>query len=243
VGQRQLPPSADDHPDRRRGLALAAAAGSSGGGHAGGAASFIPPDRLERWLDRFVAEHGATVADASADGLLLLGSDGARAEVEAPFPPMRVLAGVPYRGLLEHVARPRTIGVLLVRKGGYAAGVFHDAELLASKVGSRLVQGRSAAGGWSQQRFARRRDNQTREAYAAAADTAARVVLPHLARLDAMVTGGDRPALNAVLEDPRLVPLRALVVGRVLDVPDPRLAVLQETPKRFRAARISVSQL
>ena len=113
-------------------------------------------------------------------------------------------AEAPYRGLLEHAARPRTVGVLLVRKGGYAAGVFAGTELLASKVGSRLVQGRSAAGGWSQQRFARRREGQAREAYAAAADNAVRILVPELNRLDAVVTGGDRPALAAVLEDPRL---------------------------------------
>jgi hypothetical protein len=228
VGQRQLPPPPDDHPDRRRGVAVPAGP------------SLVPPERLERWLDRFVAEHGASVVEASSGGIVLQGA-GMRAEVEAPFPPMRLLAQAPYGGLLEHAARPRTIGVLLVRKGGYAAGVFHDAELLASKVGSRLVQGRSANGGWSQQRFARRRENQAREAYAAAADNAARVLLPHLARLDAVVTGGDRPAVAAVLEDSRLAPVAALVVDRVLDVPDPRLAVLQETPKRFRAAVIRVS--
>ena len=180
------------------------------------------------------------MVETSSDGIVLQGG-GARAVVEVPFPPMRLLPQAPYGGLLEHAARPRTIGVLLVRKGGYAAGVFHDAELVASKVGSRLVQGRSANGGWSQQRFARRRENQAREAYAAAADNAARVLLPHLTRLDAVVTGGDRPALAAVLEDTRLAPVAALVVDRVLDVPDPRLAVLQETPKRFRAATIRVS--
>jgi hypothetical protein len=228
VGQRQLPSPADDHPDRRRGVAVPAGP------------SLVPPERLERWLDRFVAEHDASVVEASSDGIVLQGG-GTRAEVEAPFPPMRVLADAPYRGLLEHVSRPRTIGVLLVRKGGYAGGVFHDAELIASKVGSRLVQGRSANGGWSQQRFARRRDNQAREAYEAAADTAVRVLLPHLTRLDAVVTGGDRPAIAAVLGDARLAPVRALVVDRVLEVPDPRLAVLQETQKRFRAAAIRVS--
>jgi Actinobacteria/chloroflexi VLRF1 release factor len=227
VGERQLPPPADDHPDHRRGLAISGP-------------SLVPPERLERWLDRFLAEHGASVT-ASSDGLVLAGSDGTRAVVEAPFPPMRVRDGVPYRGLLEHVRRPRVVGVLLVRKGGYAAGVFADAELVASKVGSRLVQGRSAAGGWSQQRFARRREGQAREAYGAAADTAVRIIVPELNRLDAVVTGGDRPALAAVLEDPRLAGVRALVVATVLDVVDPRLAVLKETPKRFRAARISVS--
>jgi hypothetical protein len=211
-------------------------------GSAGGP-SLVPPERLERWLDRFVAEHDVDPAsvEASSDGLVLNGSDGARAEVVAPFPPMRVRDGVPYRGLLEHVARPRVVGVLLVRKGGYAAGVFAGTELVASKVGSRLVQGRSAAGGWSQQRFARRREGQAREAYAAAADTAVRVIVPELTRLDAVVTGGDRPALATVLEDPRLAGVRRLVVHAVLEVADPRQAVLLETPKRFRAARISVS--
>jgi peptide subunit release factor 1 (eRF1) len=179
--------------------------------------------------------------EASPDGLVLLAEDGSRAEVEAPFPPMRVRAEAPYRGLLEHAARPRVIGVLLVRKGGYAAGVFADSELVSSKVGSRHVQGRSAAGGWSQQRFARRREGQAREAYEAAADNAVRILVPELKALDAVVTGGDRPALAAVLEDPRLAGVRAKVVERVLDVVDPRLAVLQDTPKRFRAARISVS--
>jgi hypothetical protein len=231
VGQRQLPPPADDHPDHRRGLTI----GSAGG------PSLIPPERLERWLDRFAAEHGGASVEASTGGLVLTASDGTLAEVTAPFPPMRVRDGVPYRGLLEHVARPRVVGVLLVRKGGYAAGVFAGTELVASKVGSRLVQGRSAAGGWSQQRFARRREGQAREAYAAAADTAVRVIVPELTRLDAVVTGGDRPALAAVLEDPRLAGVRRLVVDTVLDVVDPRQAVLLETPKRFRSARISVS--
>jgi hypothetical protein len=38
-----------------------------------------------------------------------------------------------------------------------------------------------------------------------------------------------------VLEDPRLAPLRPLATPTVLDVPDPRLSVLRETPDRFRA--------
>jgi hypothetical protein len=229
VGERQLPSPAHDHPDHRRGVAVAAGP------------SLVPPERLERWLDRFGSEHGGVTVEASAEGLLLRGSDGTCARVEAPFPPMAVDPSAAWNGLLAHVDVPRVVGVLLVRKGGYAAGVFDGARLTSSKVGSRLVQGRSAAGGWSQHRFARRREGQAREAYAAAAENAARVIVPQLARLDAVVTGGDRPALAAVLEDTRLARLLPLVVGQVLDVVDPRLVVLQDTPKRFRAARISVS--
>jgi hypothetical protein len=61
------------------------------------------------------------------------------------------------------------------------------------------------------------------------------VLLPHAGDLDAVVLGGDRRALAGVIEDRRLGPLRRLAVERVLDVPDPRFAVLQTTPERFRA--------
>ena len=56
-------------------------------------------------------------------------------------------------------------------------------------------------------------------ALAKAADTAAEVVLPLLSRLDAVVTGGDRQALQTVLADPRL-----LAVATVGDDPHPRCA-------------------
>jgi peptide subunit release factor 1 (eRF1) len=127
------------------------------------------------------------------------------------------------------------VGVLLVRLGGHAAGVFSGRRLVASKVGQRQVHGRHRAGGSSQQRFARRREGQARVALEAAADVAARVLLEHRRDLEEVVLGGDRRALAEVLEDPRLRPLRPLVAERVLDVPDPRLAVLRRTPDMFRA--------
>jgi Actinobacteria/chloroflexi VLRF1 release factor len=43
-----------------------------------------------------------------------------------------------------------------------------------------------------------------------------------------------------VLADPRLAGLRPLVVEARLEVPDPRLRVLQQTPRQFRATRIRV---
>ncbi|MCL2781042.1 MAG: hypothetical protein FWD74_06065 [Actinomycetia bacterium] len=141
--------------------------------------------------------------------------------------------------LVAHVARRRRVGVLLVRRGGHAAGVFDGDTLVSSKVGSAYVQGATKAGGWSQQRFARRRDNQARAAFAEAADTAARILLPERA-LEHLVCGGDRAAIAAVLADPRLAPLAPLRTGPLLAVPDPRLRVLQDTPRQFRAVRIAL---
>ena len=74
----------------------------------------------------------------------------------------------------------------------------------------------------------------------AAADVAARVLVPHAGSLDAVVVGGERGAVDAVLADRRLEPLRALVTGRLLDVPDPRHAVLEQAPSLYRAVRVRV---
>jgi Actinobacteria/chloroflexi VLRF1 release factor len=102
------------------------------------------------------------------------------------------------------------------------------------------VHGRAAAGGWSQHRFARRREGQARTALEAAAAAAAAVLLPALGGLDAVVAGGDRRAVEAVLADPRLAALRPLLAARLLDVPDPRRRVLEDAPRRVRAVSIRV---
>lgn len=199
----------------------------------------VAPGRLNKWMDGFADRHGAF--EASGDGLVvrLRAEDGALAEMQVPFPPL--VQGAPYVSrFVAHAQRDRRVGVVLVRLGGYAAGVFQGSELVASKVGSRLVQGRTAAGGWSQQRFARRRALQANQAFEAAADTALRVLTPHLDGLEAVVFGGDRKAADALRADRRLAPLVALEVEPFLVVPDPRLAVLKEAPEQFRAVRIRV---
>ena len=191
------------------------------------------PERLQRWLDGFAGRHGTVTRTFDDTGVRLVAEDGAVAEIEVPFPP---LTG----GLVEHALRDRRVGVLLVRLGGSACGVFDGPRLVASKVTVRPVHGRSAAGGQSQQRFARRREGQVRVALQATADTAARVLLPAAATLDGLVAGGERTAVDAVLDDRRLAPLRPLLTGRLLDVPDPRQRVLEEAYDLLRAVRIRV---
>jgi len=204
----------------------------------------VGPERIEAWLDSFGRRHGDARTDASPGLVTVRAGDGAVAECYPPFPPL--LAGSTGAGaeLAAHAAAARTVGVLLVRLGGYAAGVFAGPEprLAASKVGSRLVHGRSAAGGTSQHRFARRREKQATEALAAAADNAFRVFSPYAGRLDAVVLGGDRRAMAALREDVRLQPYFAIAVDRFLTVPDPRLNVLEGTPRAFRSIRILLTE-
>lgn len=187
----------------------------------------VGPERLARWLDGFTERHGETTTNYADDVIELVGADGAHAWIDVPFPP---LTG----DLIDHVQRRRRTGVLLVRRGGYAAGVFEGAELVASKVGSSYVQSTTKAGGWSQQRYARRRANQASAAFADAAEAAARVFGD--VGLDAFVAGGDRDAVRTVLTDRRLKHLQP--TGPWLEVKDPRLKVLAATPEQFRAVRI-----
>jgi peptide subunit release factor 1 (eRF1) len=192
----------------------------------------VPARRLARWLDGFAERHGETSYDARDGAVVLTGTDGTSARVVPPYPP---LADATRAGLLAHATRARSVGLVLLRRGGYAVGVADAGRLTASKVGTRYVQGRTAAGGWSQQRFARRRDNQTAEIVGATAEHVVRLVLPAAARLDAVVTGGDRALLGRLMDDARLAPLRPLVVARVLDVPDPRQPVLEQAVERAGA--------
>ena len=197
----------------------------------------VPAERMSGWFERFVAQHGDASWEATDTQVTVTAQDGTVAECHVPFPPL-VPDGSAYGGLAAHALRSRRVGVLLVRKGSYAVGLFDGVERIDSKVGQRHVQGRSAAGGWSQQRFARRRDDQAKVAYAAAADVAHRILLPVADTLDALVLGGDEAALKAVLDDHRLVPLRAVHHER-LGIQDPKREFARGADL-FRSVRLVV---
>ncbi len=203
----------------------------------------VPGERLPVWIDGFRRRHGDLRAVRDGDRVIITADDEAVAVITAPFPPLpdEPAEPDPIRTVLDHVAAERRIGALLVRRSGYAIGVFAGAELIASKVGSRYVQGKTKAGGWSQQRFARRRDNQAQALYGAVADQAHRLLSPEAARLDGIATGGDRPGIEAVFDDQRLAPLRKLIMPRLHPVQDPKLAVLRDFPRLFGEVGIGLN--
>ena len=215
----------------------------------------VPPERLVSWIVTFAERHGGPgPVTRAGDGatVTFAAADGATAECHPPFPPLPVLGqasladpGEVAAAIVAHAQASRTVGVLLVRLGGYAAGVFTGSPpvLAGSKAGRRLVHGRSAAGGWSQHRFARRRDNQAATALNAAADAAAEVFGPYGAGgLDAVVLGGDKRSAAGLRDDPRLRDYLARAQERFLTVPDPRPAVLREIPRAYLAIRIRLTE-
>jgi hypothetical protein len=205
----------------------------------GGRRLGVAPERLGKWLDGVAERHGAFTDVVLADGgLQVTCADTTALTLRAPFdwaPGPALLTA-----FTTAAREPRRAAVLLVRRGRWAVGVFDGADLVVSKVDARQVQGRTAAGGWSQQRFARRRGHQTDAVVAHAVETAVRVLLPHADTVTALFTGGDRGLVDDVLADPRLAPLAALRREQALDVGEPTKAVLLETPKQFRAVEVHI---
>ena len=208
----------------------------------------VDPDRLARWLAGFRDRHGELDA-APADGVLVVtAADGTVARLHPPPGAPAVdgrpvdIGGSELDRFIAAARAPRRLGLLLARKGAAAVGVADGGRLTTSKVDSWYVQGRTAAGGQSQQRFARRRANQASAAAGKAADIVARLLLPAASELAAVVTGGDRPTVEQILADPRLAPVRALRSDRHLPVPTPNLAVLRDAVAAARAVGIHLAE-
>ena len=203
--------------------------------------AFVPGRRLPGWVERFSAAHGGFRLSDDDDGVRLVAADGATALLQPPWP----ADGRPGRGAdpLERLAsiasQPRRLGLLLVRRGGYGIAVASEGVIVASKAGTRYVQSRTAAGGQSQQRFARRRSNQADELVQAVAGQARQVFSGQ--SFEYVVPGGDRTLVDLVLEDPTLKDYAKLPRLAYLDVPDPRTAVLKKAAADVCAVRIQVA--
>jgi len=198
----------------------------------------VPLRRLPGWLAGFAARHGAWEAVASdvVSGWDLVAADAARAQVLAPA---WLAATLPEPFDPEALAGlAPAYGLLLLRRAGYAVAAFEGLEVVEKKVGTRHIHGRTAAGGWSQQRYARRRDNQADEIVGAAAEHVDRILGPRT-DLEFLVTGGDRPLLNAALKaiDRRLADLP---LGAHLGVGTPDAKMLAVVPDRVLAVQVRI---
>jgi hypothetical protein len=184
----------------------------------------VPAARMERWVLNFNGRHAACAVAVAGGALTGAAADGSTFVARLPFDGEYV--GLPDPAAFAAAAHaPATWGVLLVRKGGFAVARLEQAASVGTK-----------AGGQSQQRFARRRDNQARQAYEAAADHAARILGDVRGPV---VTGGDHEAVKEVLADPRLRGLEA--TGPWLAVPDPRRGILDQAVLDAQAIQVDVT--
>ena len=94
------------------------------------------------WLPRPARESPAGLALIECDDVPQL-----QAAVAPPFPISASSEHDDLSALRAHIAKPVTVGVILLRLGYYAIGVANDGALLVTKSGSRYVRGKHRAGG------------------------------------------------------------------------------------------------
>ncbi|WP_262852713.1 acVLRF1 family peptidyl-tRNA hydrolase [Mumia quercus] len=179
----------------------------------------VPYERFPGWVERFSARHGEPLVVRDGTAVTLRAPDGA----EAAY---------------DEVEPPNDFGIVLVRRGGYAVGWVEQAELVGHKTGTRYVQGQTKAGGWSQQRYARRRANQADALVGACAEVVGRIVPGG----QVVFGGGDQSLVAAVLEQAASRPPLQLA-SRWLDVGEPRFVTLQKAVVDARSYVVRLNAL
>ncbi|MGL5406640.1 MAG: acVLRF1 family peptidyl-tRNA hydrolase [Propionibacteriaceae bacterium] len=206
----------------------------------------IPDERVTTWIRNFSDRHGIPSYEPADTSLTLLAPDGAQARLLVPWLPWQPHRD-PLAAFLEHLKTSRRFGVIIARKQAHAVGIIEGKTIIASTNDRHYVQGRTKAGGWSQQRYARRRENQAKAAFQDAADDVVNLLLPAIDALDWLVTGGEQQAIQAVLADPRLqrqlADLRQKSPQRVWPMPDPRRATLLDFATIFQSIPIELNNL
>lgn len=197
----------------------------------------VSAERLAGWIQRFADRHGVLTWSATdVEGARIEAPDGAMAVIRLAIGPPAELDMTTMSTAASGFNR---FGLVLVRRGGFAIGRVDGGRVVASRTGTRYVQGQTKAGGQSQKRYARRRANQAAALVRSAAEAVDEVLGEWAAPV---VGGGDRALVRQVLDTAR-TDLASRLVARWLPVGNPRRRDLDDAVDAARAARISLNAL
>jgi hypothetical protein len=191
---------------------------------------------------RLAPLEGASGRTTYANGAVRIEHGGETLLVRPPFGPAHEgeYELIRLAPLFDALAEDHVVGAVLVRLGGYAVGVFDGERLVASKVGSRFVKGRHKKGGYSANRFRRRREGQAQALVSAAAETAVETLEPWRDRIEFVALGGHRATVDDVLAaSTRLDWIAERALPRFFTVAEPRQRVLERLPYELYAAELS----
>ena len=201
--------------------------------------AYITPGRCRESLRELEARvgHGleelsqvAQRVEGSPTGAVVFWSEGDTRTALPPFPVSedRLLDGWDVTDLRVMLAKDYLIGVVLLRLGRFAVGVFRGETLVSSKTDTRYVKGRHSAGGTSQGRFQRIREKQVQQIFQKTCSVAKEKFLPFEAQMDYILLGGERFTVQAFLKScDYLRRLSPKILGTLLNVREPRHDALE----------------
>lgn len=205
----------------------------------------LTPTQVERSIeesfDRHDLPHQIDLASNSKTGVVLF---AAQTQLTLVLPPFPISKGLAYHGPATEPLRSllqgdHYIGLALVRLGAYAVGVCQGERLVASKVGTGLVHGRHRQGGSSQARFRRHREKQIEYFLTRVCSHLREHLEPRARALNYMVYGGSWTAILALQEHCTFLQrLNTPVLPPLLDIPDPRLDILEKAISRVWTSRV-----
>lgn len=111
-----------------------------------------------------------------------------------------ILHGCHLETLIAILFRNRNIGILLIRLGKYAFGLFKGYEMITCKIGTGLVHSRHKKGGASQRRYERHREKQIEIFFTRICEHIEEKFTPFQSDVDYIVFGGERNTVNKFIE-------------------------------------------
>ena len=191
------------------------------------------------WIDAL--ERASNQILRSSTGAVAFRVENVGLAILPPFPmdAIGLEPGIHDEPLRSLLSSRLTVGVALVRLGRYAIAVYEGRQLTVSKTDTRYVKSKHHAGGTSQQRFRRVRENQIHRLYVEAAGVVERQWRPWLNRLDYVALGGEAATVNGfVKECGMLGRLSSITLERRLDVREPNRASLDQVGGMLYQCRV-----
>ena len=188
-----------------------------------------------------IAANMTELAVSSATGAVIFWGPSRKCLISPPFPITEKYfaqgyAVEPLRALLRH---DFSVALILVRLGAYAVGLCRGENLIASKVGTGLVHARHKKGGSSQQRFQRHREKQIESFRNRVCCHIEEKLESQVGTLEYLVYGGARTTILSLRKRCSfLQQFDNRTLAPLLDIPDPRQAVLETAVGRVWSSNL-----
>ncbi len=177
----------------------------------------------------------------SPTGAILFWGLSRKYVVLPPFPVMEkhFAHGYDVGPLRSRLKRDFAVALVLIRLGAYAIGVCQGEKLITSKVGTGLVHARHRQGGSSSARFRRHREKQIETFLTRVCDHVREQLEPHAWMLDYITYGGARTTILLLQKQCAfLQQFDNHTLPSLLDIPDPRQAVLEAAVTRVWSSSV-----